>query len=190
MSENASYEANTKEELIAEIDSRGLDRSNASVKADLIKVLNKADRADAKAEAAGGDDGDEPDPGTPGPAKVGSDELVPTEAGDPERLTGDAVVEVERSMTPGIALGDIPLLDPRSTVGTAPKIPEGFESAAASARGARAEGLATTLGEHGMQDVEDALAARKEMADATGGEVLIEASGPVASNPDDPDDEG
>lgn len=189
MSETASYEANTVDELKDEIDSRGLSRSGISTKADLVKVLTKADKADAKAGTAGDGDGDDPDPGTPGPAKVGSDELVPTEAGEPERLTGDAVVEVERAMTPGIALGDIPLLDPRSTVGTAPKIPEGFESAAASARGARAEGLATTLGEHGMQDVEDALAARKELADATGGEVLIEASGPVATNPDDAADD-
>lgn len=170
-----TYEANTVPELQAELDRRKLEYKSGDLKADLIKLLEDDDGGKA--------------PGKSGPDEVNpaaaDSELVPTEAGDPPLLTGEDVIAVERSDTRGVALGDIPLLDPRATVGEAPKIPEGFESAAASARGSRAEVLATTLGQHGIEDVQAAMDIRNSMADASGGEVLIEASGPVATTPAD-----
>lgn len=186
MSENATYEANTVEELQAEVDRReGLSRSGVTHKADLIALLEKDDRA---AKRAGADKVDQSPSPDPSPEPVGAGDIVPTKAGDPERITGDEVAEYERADVRGNALGDIPLLDPAATVGTAPKIPEGFESAAASARGSRADVLADTLGRHGIEDVQAAMDRRQEMADAAGGEVLLEASGPVAVKTDEDDD--
>lgn len=158
-----TYEANTVPELQAEATRRKLEYHSADLKADLIKLLEDDDGSTRSG------------PPEVNPAAADSD-LVPTEAGDPPRLSGEAAIEVERSDTRGVALGDIPLLDPRETVGAAPKIPEGFEAAAASARGARVEALTVTLGQHGIDDLE---AAAKASRHAHGGEVLIEASGPV-----------
>lgn len=172
----ATYEANTVPELQAELERRKIEYKSHDTKPDLIALLEDHDAG--KTAKSG------PDEVNPAAAKS---DLVPTEAGDPAVLTGEDVIAVERSDTRGVALGDIPLLDPRATVGEAPKIPEGFESAAASARGARAEALATTLGQHGIEDVQAAMTARNELADASGGEVLIEASGPVATTPADAD---
>jgi hypothetical protein len=186
MSDTPSYEANNVDELKAEIDRRGISRSGLSHKDELIKVLNKDDKASGKSAKS-----DTPDelgvPTETAPESASTDALGTGDPGNPEEFTGDEAVKVERSDTQGVALGEIPLLDPRATVGAAPRIPEGFESAAASARGARAEALVVELGQHGIDDVQAALDAHP----AGQGEFLVEASGPVAVTvPDDSNDEG
>lgn len=176
---DATYEANTVPELQAELDRRKIEYKSADLKPDLIALLEADDGG--KGEGSGTTGPDEVNP-----AAADSD-LVPTAAGDPPELSGEDAIAVERSDTRGVALGDIPLLDPRQTVGAAPKIPEGFESAAASARGARAEALVVEIGRQGIDDVQTALDAHP----ATQGDFLVEASGPVAVTvPDDSNDEG
>lgn len=172
MSDDATYEANTVPELQAELDKRKIEYASHDLKADLIKLLEDDDGGKGDGSAAGRKtDG----PDVVNPAAAESD-LVPTEAGNPPELSGAESLAVERSDTRGVALGDIPLLDPTQTVGAAPRIPEGFESAAASARGARAEALVVEIGRQGIEDVQAAIDAHP----ATGGEFLVEASGPVA----------